>query len=167
MGMILSLIRVSSEELNSFLENSNLLEEKFYAEESIDADWNVDLGKDWDGVQYLLSGKGSFHLKEPLNPIDKSMFTFKLIDPEQDLGYGPAQYLTSAEVKETSVALNSVTHNDFSNRFNADEMDRQSVYPGGWTHMDAKEYLLNSLNKLIKFYSEAAENNEAVITIMN
>ena len=165
--MVLNLIRVSEEELNSFLSDSSLLEEKFYDEENYEAEWYFDLDKNWDAVQYLLSQKSGIELKSPLSPIDRAMFTFKYIDEEQDLGYGPGQYLTSEEVKETSEALLAISIDDFARRYNGEDMERIGIYPGGWADPELKEYVVDSLKELIEFYAIAAKNSEAVITIMN
>ena len=167
MGMVLNLIRVSKEDLDSFLNNSDLLEERVYNEENFDAEWYFDLDKAWDGVQYLLSKKSGVHLKPPLTPIDRVMFTFKYIDEEQDLGYGPGQYLTPEEVKETSAALSSISIDDFSKRYNGEDMERIGIYPGGWTDPQLKDYVVDSLKNLIEFYSIAANSNQAVISVMN
>ena len=167
MGMILNMLRVSQEKLESFLSDSELLEETFYNVENFDAEWFFDLDKSWDGIQYLISGKSGIHLKPPLNLIDRVMFPFKYRDEEQDLGYGPAQYLTSDEVKETNTALSSISIGDFSNRYNGEDMEQKEIYPGGWTDPELKDDLIDSLKELIEFYTVAAKNNEAVITIIN
>ena len=99
--MVGSMIRVSEEELNSFIENSELVENKINSEKSFEQDWFFDLGKDWDGIQYLLTGKGVSELSEP-TILARAFFSYQILDEDQDLGYGPAQYLTSAQVKETS-----------------------------------------------------------------
>ena len=165
--MVLNLIRVSKEKLESFLSDSELLEEMFYNEEELDAAWCFDLDKSWDGVQYLISGKSGVNLKPPLKPIDRVMFTFKYIDEEQDLGYGPGQYLTPEEVKETCSALSSISIEDYSDRYNGEDMEGKGIYPGGWSNPQSKAYVVDSLKALIEFYTLAAQNNEAIVTIMN
>ena len=57
MGMIGNLVRVSNDELNQFKQNSELLEEKVYAEDSYDQDWYMDLDKSWEALHYLTNGK--------------------------------------------------------------------------------------------------------------
>lgn len=165
--MVMNLLRVNKAELDGFLDDSGLLEEKFYDDGNYDADWYIDIDKAWDGVQFLLSGKSGMQLELPLNPIDRVMFTFQLIDEEQDLGYGPAQYLTPEQVKETSAALSSITFEEFVNRYNGEEMERIGVYPSGWSDPESKEYVTDALKVLIEFYKIAANNNEAVITVLN
>ncbi len=167
MRMTLHLIRVNEEELNAFTKNSELLENKFYNEEYLDVASSLDLDKAWDGVQYLLSQKSGIHLQAPLKAIDRVMFTFQYIDEEQDLGYGPAQYLTPKEVQETSAALSSIPIKDFTNRYNGQHMEQIGIYPGGWTDSQMKEHVVSSLQEVIEFYSVAAKNKEAVISIMS
>jgi hypothetical protein len=55
MGMIGNVIRVSQEELNSFLNNSETLENKVYADDNYEAEWFLDLDKSWDGINYILT----------------------------------------------------------------------------------------------------------------
>ncbi len=167
MGMILNLIRVSEETLEGFLANSELLEEMVYDAENFDAEWYCDVEKAWDGVQYLISGKSAMHLNTPLSPVDRALFSQTFIDVEQDLGYGPGQYLSSKEVKETYAALSSCSIEDYGKRYNGADMDAQGIYPGGWSDEESKEYVIDSLKDLIEFYAQASKNNEAVVTFMN
>lgn len=57
-GMIGNLIRVSQAELEEFKEDSSRLEEKLSREGSYQANWFLDLDKSWEGIQYILTGKG-------------------------------------------------------------------------------------------------------------
>ena len=55
MGMIGNIIRISEEELNTFLNDSETLENKIYANDSYQAEWFLDLDKSWDGINYTIS----------------------------------------------------------------------------------------------------------------
>lgn len=61
MGMIGNLLRVTKAELESYLEDSSLLEDKIYNDEVNDdepeSEKFVDIDKTWDGIIFLLTGQ--------------------------------------------------------------------------------------------------------------
>src|SRR6478609_11842389 len=98
MSMIGHLLRVTKPELDEYLKDSSLLESSIYDEETDEENPNlVDLDKSWDGILFLLTGQNVVNTDHPLA---KVLFSGQLIDEEQDLGYGPAHYLTPEQVKD-------------------------------------------------------------------
>ncbi len=166
MGMVGSIIRVSQDELNSFIENSELLENKIYDEESDDDDSLLELDKLWEGIQYLLSGKGMEEIEEP-NILTRAFFSFQVLDEEQDLGYGPAQYLTADQVKETSIELQKIDISKLKNNTNGEVMVAKGIYPEIWTDSEAMEYLFDIFNDFIGFYKKASAKNEAILSFIS
>ncbi|NRD19475.1 DUF1877 family protein [Winogradskyella eckloniae] len=121
MGMIGTVIRVSEEELNTFLKDSKALENKIYADESYAEDWFLDLDKSWDGINYILIGEIIGGLENEPNKLQRALFSFQIIDEEQDLGYGPAQYLNPNQVKETYSELENITDESLKNKIKASQ----------------------------------------------
>lgn len=169
MGMIGNFLRVSQKELDSYLENSKLLEDRIYGEGNKNDPYLFDTEKAWDGIIYLLTGKGSmktdYSNKKGLHRI---LFSEQMIAEEQDLGYGPAHYLTPTEVSEINDVLSKESRQSLFGRFNSSDLIAQQVYPfiedeGN----EAFEYLYFHFEKLQNFYSQAVKENQAIITFIN
>ena len=95
MGMICTLIRVSATELEAYQKDSSLLAERINKEADDPNFYDID--KSWDGIIYLLTGSNSSDTSQYLSRI---IFSGQLIDKEQNLGTGPAHYLTPQQVKD-------------------------------------------------------------------
>ena len=167
MGMIGNVIRVSQEELNGFLNNSETLENKINADESYEAEWFLDLDKSWDGINYILTGEIIGGLENEPNTLQRALFSFQIIDEGQDLGYGPAQYLNPNQVKETYSELEKITDDVLKSKINGSEMNEIGIYPEIWTESESHEFLIDSFKEFKEFYKKASENSEAIITYLN
>lgn len=167
MGMIGNVIRVSQEELNGFLNNSETLENKINADESYEAEWFLDLDKSWDGINYILTGEIIGGLENEPNALQRALFSFQIIDEGQDLGYGPAQYLNPNQVKETYSELEKITDDVLKSKINGSEMNEIGIYPEIWTESESHEFLIDSFKEFKEFYKKASENSEAIITYLN
>jgi hypothetical protein len=167
MGMIGNVIRVSQEELNGFLNNSETLENKIYADEIYEAEWFLDLDKSWDGINYILTGEIIGGLQNEPNELQRALFSFQIIDEGQDLGYGPAQYLNPNQVKETYSELEKITDDVLKSKINGSEMNEIGIYPEIWTESESHEFLIDSFKEFKEFYKKASENSEAIITYLN
>ena len=167
MGMIGNVIRVSQEELDTFLNNSETLESKIYADDSYEAEWILDLDKSWDGINYILTGEIIGGLELEPNELQRALFSFQLIDEEQDLGYGPAQYLSPKQVKETYSELEKITDDILKSKINGSEMNEIGIYPEIWTEPESHDFLIDSFNEFKAFYKKASENNQAIVSYLN
>lgn len=163
--MIANFLRVSDSELEEYKKDSQLLEDRIYSDE-IDADPNfIEIDKSWDGIIYLLTGK---NVENATGELLKVIFSGQLIDEEQDLGYGPAHYLKSEEVKELSRRISEIGIEELKQKFKPDEMTKLEVYPLIWDEGEtAFEYLSENFEDLKKFYSEASNSNQSIISIIN
>jgi len=56
--MIGNLFRVKKTELEEYLKNSTLLEERIYSDE-MDDPHSIDIDKSWDGIIFLLTGESA------------------------------------------------------------------------------------------------------------
>lgn len=167
MGMIGNVLRVSEEELNNFINDSKTLENKIYADDCYEAEWFLDLDKSWDGINYILTGEIIGGLENKPNKLERALFSFQVIDEDQDLGYGPAQYLTSAQVKETFTELEKITDEVLKSKINGSEMNEIGIYPEVWIESESQEFLIESFGEFKEFYKKAAENNEAIVVYIN
>lgn len=96
--MIGSLFRVTTEDLEMILNNSSLLEEKVYDSADKYKDDILEIDKSWEAIFYLLTGHPVAEMEEAKAPLSWVLFSGQVVDEAQDMGYGPAQYLTLAFV---------------------------------------------------------------------
>lgn len=165
MSMIANLLRVTKAELEEYLNDSSLLENRIYNEESDEEDPNlVDIDQSWDGIVFLLTGKS---FENNSHPLAKILFSEQFIDEEQDLGYGPGQYVTAEQVKEIHEKISMISVDELKKRFDPKVMKDQGVFPDVWDNPDTFSYLTDYFETVKEVYALAAKNDEAVITFLN
>ena len=167
MGMIGNYLRVSRSELEEYLNDSSKLEDRVYNEESQNDKNLIDVDKSWEGLFFLLTGASVENLDEAKEPLCWTLNTSQIIDPDQDLGYGPASYTTIEQTKEVSVALNKLTTDELRNRYDGNLMMKLGIYPEIWDEIESLEYLIENFKALKEFYNKAAVENQAVIIFVN
>ena len=164
MSMIGNLLRVTKSELEEYLSDSSLLEDKIYDEENENENL-VDIDKSWDGIIFLLTGQS---LQTAEHNLVRVLFSGQLVDEEQDLGYGPAHYLTPEQVSDLNNEISSITITELKERFNPQKMTELEVYPTIWDEGDdAFEYVADGFSTLQNTFAEATRNGEAIITFLN
>jgi hypothetical protein len=161
--MIGCFLRASNEELASYLNDSGLLEERLDKE---DDDRIVDIEKSWESIQYILTGCATFDLDGAPEPLRWVIFGEYLIDENQDLGYGPAHYCTTERVKEIALVLNGISTAEFHTLFTgACARWDTEMYPSGFQPDESWfDYFNENFERLKQLYSQAAQNEETVIT---
>jgi hypothetical protein len=164
MGMIGNFLRLSEEDLKRYIEDSSLLEEKLDVLYTIEDDSLTDIDKSWEGIFYLLTG-GSVAEKYE-DPMAAVMFSNQLIDEEQDLGYGPAHYLTSDQVKDIYSKISLLKADELRKRYNPEKMNEEGIYPEIWDDADGFEYLSEYFETLKDIYSKASANDQAIISFI-
>ena len=112
-------------------------------------------------------GTGALQSSISVAKLERALFSFQIIDKEQDLGYGPAQYLTSTQVKETFTELEKITDEIIKSKINGPEMNEIGIYPEIWTESESHEFLIESFGEFKNFYKKAVENNQAIVTFIS
>ena len=167
MSMIGNFLRTTETELEEYLKDSSLLESSIYNEETDDGNPNLtDIDKSWDGILFLLTGQNVANTEHPLAKI---LFSGQLIDEDQDLGYGPAHYLTPDQVKDLNSQISTITIAALKEKYDPERMEELEVYPVIWKREgdDAFIYLSEYFKIVQQVYSDAAKNGEAIITFIN
>jgi Domain of unknown function (DUF1877) len=165
MGMVWNMLRVSDEELEMYKNDSELLMNRVYEQESDEDDPALTyLDKAWDGIHFLLTGATIDNANHPLTKI---FVNEQILDEEQDMGYGPAMYLTPEEVVEIHQQLETIEMEAFRQRFDAEKMTDAGIYPNIWDHSDALEYLEENFLILKSTFSMASNKQEALISFMS
>jgi len=123
----------------------------------------LEVDKSWHGLHFLLTGsawEGSF----PLNFIVAGGQ-----EVGDDLGYGPARGLTSAEVLTVAAALEPLTADQLGQRFDAQRMTELQIYPFGWSDDPdgERDYLLDFYADLRAFVRRTAEQGHALLVYLS
>lgn len=165
MSMIGNLLRVTKVELEEYLKDSSLLEERIYNNTSDKEDLKlVEIDRSWEGILFLLTGQ---NLETIDHPMARVSFSGQVIDEEQDLGYGPGQYLTNREVKELNTELSKITTEELEQRYDSKRMMELEIYPNTWEEDEMINYLTDYFEILKEVFAEASKNDEAIITFLN
>ena len=167
MSMIGNLLRVSKLELDQYLENSALLEERVYPEEYVEDPNLLDLDKAWESIYFLLTGCTSSDFENAEAPLALILFNGTLIDEQQDMGYGPATYCSPGEVNEISNALPDVNMENLRSKFESLKSSDAVLYPFNPDSEDMFDYIFEYYSKMKEFYQAAAKNDQAVISFIN
>ena len=164
MSMICNFLRVTESELEDYLKDSSLLENRIY-NEGQDDDNPVDIDKTWDGITFLLAGR---NFAEAEAQLSGAIFSEQFVDEDQDLGYGPAHYLTAEQVADLNHEISAITVDALKLNFNPKEMTEIGVYPFIWEEgEDAFEYVADGFLTVQKVFADAAKNGEAIITFLD
>jgi hypothetical protein len=155
---------VTKSELEYYLKDSSLLEDKIYDDETENENL-VDFDKSWDGIIFLLTGE-SFATTE--HNLARVLFSGQFIDEEQDLGYGPAHYLTPEQVEALNNEISTITITDLKQKFNPQKMTELGVYPTIWDEgEDAFDYIADGFSTVQTIFADATKNREAIITFLD
>jgi hypothetical protein len=165
MSMIGNFLRVTQTELDEYLQDSSLLENRIYDDESDDVNPNLtDIDKAWDGILFLLTGQS---MENNDHPLSKIFFSGQYIDEDQDLGYGPGQYLTPEQVKDINKEITELSTDDLKSRYDSKKMTALEIYPIAWDDEGMVNYLTDYFVIVQKVFSDAAKNDEAIIAFLN
>jgi hypothetical protein len=157
--------RVTTRELETLIRSPRMIEDFLYPPDDSDAppDRHLDIDKSWDAINFLLTG-GTEKGKPPLG----NAVLGGLCLGDVDVGYGPARYLTSAEVRDVAQALLKISEADLLSRLDLQAMRQAGVYPDMWDDKDeVMEYLHCHYPPLVKFFQAAAHAGDAMILYLN
>lgn len=155
MSMIGCFLRLSQTDLDELIASPETISEHL----NIDHDPpGMDVDKAWHGIHFVLAGKAW----EGEHPLGSAVIGG--IEIGEDVGYGPARYLTRERVQEVAAALELFTAEEFAERFDAEALENNGIYPEIWDEgEEALEYLQNSFEALRAYYLAAAANGEAML----
>ena len=98
---------------------AELAENTYPAQDSAATDCFVDVDKAWNGIWFLLNAARS--------PIDVVAGGAPVSD--EDLGYGPARYLTPGEVAAAASYLQAMPWQQLAGQFDPAQMTADGIYP--------------------------------------
>jgi hypothetical protein len=168
MGMIRNLLRVTKSELDEYLKDSSLLEDRIFTEEETEDENLLDIDKTWEGIFYLLTRCNLEQAENAAPPLSWTLFSGQIVDEELDMGYGPANYCLPAQVKEIATALKELPGEILKQKYDPVKMEELEIYPLDWLQDEnAFQYLSQRYESMREFYDTATINNQAVITFLS
>lgn len=165
MSMIMNLLRISKQELESYIYKPDL-----FLENRVDDAYSMDIDKAWGGILYLLTGKAfaSGSPEDEVDSLNRIFFSAQFFDEDMDVGYGPAHYLTPEQVAGIHRKIASLTEADLKAHYDPEAMnEEEELYPSlDWNEEDF-EYLYFHFQALQSFFATAASRGEAMITFLS
>ena len=165
MGMIMYLLRISKQELESYIDKPEL-----FLENRVDDAYSMDIDKAWGGILYLLTGNafafGS--LEDEVDSLNRIFFSAQFFDEDMDVGYGPAHYLTPEQVAGINRKIASLTEADLKSHYDPEAMNKEKkLYPSLDWNEKIFDYLYFHFQALQSFFATAASRGEAIVTFLN
>jgi len=159
MSMIGYLMPLPPATLDALIADPDSTEGLVYPEDGHESASSIDLDKAWHGIHYLLTGT-QWGGEPPL-----SLAVIGGVEIGPDVGYGPARYLTPAQVAAVAAALAPLTNADLAARYDPKDMDAKKIYPTGWASSSAEslKYLQHNFADLQALYVEAARRADGVL----
>ena len=165
MGMIMYLLRISKQELESYIDKPDL-----FLENRVDDAYSMDIDKAWGGILYLLTGKAfaSGSPEDEVDSLNRIFFSAQFFDEDMDVGYGPAHYLTPEQVAGIHRKITSLTEADLKARYDTEAMnEEEELYPSLDWNEEIFEYLYFHFQALQSFFATAASRGEAIVTFLS
>ncbi|WP_454967080.1 YfbM family protein [Capnocytophaga leadbetteri] len=172
MGMIMNYLRVPKAEFDKYLKEPKAFEEEIYTlfevEETSERLFDID--KAWSGIMYLLTGSTFVcgYEEDEDDDVSRLFFSGQLFDEQSDFyGFGPAHYITPAQVAALSKRLSAMSEADLRENYNPEEMAaNEELYPSLEWNEDDFSYLKYHFEKLQQFFATAAQNGEAIVSFL-
>lgn len=165
MSMIGNYLRIDQAALQDLLANPARLTAVIYPDDETE-EWtarHLDIDKSWHIIHFLLTGE-EWEGEPPLVNAVLGGVTVS----DEDVGYGPARYLSPPEVQELSAALRTFSTEDLLARWNQAAIDAAAIYPEGWANSpEDREYIGSYFEQLRSFFAKAAEERQVVLVWLN
>ena len=165
MGMIMYLLRISKQELESYIDKPEL-----FLENRVDDAYSMDIDKAWGSILYLLTGKAfaSGSPEDEVDSLNRIFFSAQFFDEDMDVGYGPAHYLTPEQVAGINLKIASLTEAELKAHYDPAAMNKEEqLYPSLDWNEKIFDYLYFHFQALQSFFATAASRGEAIVTYLN
>jgi len=166
MGMIAGFRRLGDADLTRLRDEPELIIDYLGEEEpeGFGPFAELDVDKAWHAIHFLLTGT-AWEGEPPLNFIASGG-----TEMGDDLGYGPARGLTSAETRTLAKALEALPVESLMQRFSPAALTEAEIYPEIWDRPakedDTRGYVAEYYEQLRTFILDAAADGEALLITM-
>lgn len=158
MGLAVCFAAVTPEILARLRAAPNEVQDYLHPDDGDGPEHVSDVDKAWHGIHYLLTGTAS----EGREPFCWAIMAAEHIGP--DLGMGPARLLTPEQVVRLAAALDSLTVDELSARFDPEQMQALQIYPDKiWQDEDSLDYVLQYFERMADFYRDAAARGDGML----
>ncbi len=162
MSMILCLKETPDTKIEELLKDPDSIEN--FLDEAEDSGY-LELDKAWHGIHFLLTNS-DWQGEKPLCYL---LYGGKPIG-DIDVGYGPANAITSKQVAEFDAALEKIDEAEFRSRFNPKLMMTNEIYPTIWDRPVEKDdtlgYLCEYFRNLKDYVKTTKQANNGMIIWM-
>jgi hypothetical protein len=117
----------------------------------------LNLEKSWHVLHYLLTGEA----EEAPPPLGNAILGGEEIG--EDLGYGPARFLTPQQVRDVATGLAAISKDDLRSRFHLDAMIEAHIYPCKSNNEGEVELAQDYFDHLSRYYADAAASGNAML----
>ena len=163
--MVFSMVQFPSDKLQEYLDNPESFEKDLMTLEDDKANSSLYLDKSWEAIHFILTGT---KIGSGAKPLSLAIYSEQFFDEEQDLGMGPASYLSPEQVKEISNILDKLDEAYLKEKYKPLEMTNIGVYPNFWDKDPTLfDYVADNFQQLKAFYRDAASKNFAIASYMN
>lgn len=152
-------LELSAAQAEQLIQNSSGIADFIYSDDVQESDKLLNLDKAWHGLHYLLTGS-DWEGEEPLRSV-----VLGGSEIGEDIGYGSARLIDKEKVEDISRALNELSSDELTARFDLGAMENLGIY--GIGDEDDLEWLLDAFCDIKALYNEAASNGNPVITFVN
>ena len=160
MSMIANFIPLSESELKSLLEDPETVSDLIY--EDLE-DRTIDIDKSWHAIHFTLN-QDQWGGAEPFINVILGGTPVS----EEDVGYGPARYLTPKQVKVVADALNEFGKSKFVSNFDSDKLNSNDIYPSIWDGTaETLDYVKEYFQVVCDTYAESAKSGKAMLLFLN
>ena len=161
MGMVGCFAAVNASKQLQLRQHPDEIDEYLHPDEGESVPPNyIEVDKAWHGIHYLITGSPDAG-SEPL-----SLAVLGGREVGDEIGYGPARFITPDQVAAIAEALSAISESDFRSRFAPKAMKRADIYPNVIWERDGEEavdYLVGNYRPLVEFYKAAARRGDGVI----
>jgi len=158
MSIIGNFLQISSQQLEALIAAPEEINSVIYMESN---DSRLDIDKAWHGIHFMLTGQQY----DGTPPLSNVIFSASTVG--DDLGYGPARYLTATDVTTVAELLKSLLPADFAKRYDADALIENDIYPQAWSGDEDLDYLLSWYSRLRNYYLDATSKNNAMLQYLS
>jgi hypothetical protein len=161
MSMIGNFLQLTPAELGRLDANPSEVGDFISSDDVMDR--TIDVDKAWQGIHFLLTGDDYGGAPPAANVVLGG------IEIGEDVGYGPAIYLTPAEVQDVAKFVAAMTPELLGARYVAEELSEHEIYPNIWDDPedDAVGYLMEYYATLREYYLDAAVKGNAMLKFVN
>ena len=156
--------RVAESELSRICADPNSISDFLYAESNDDTERrDLDIDKSWHAIHFLLNDSPW----EGKYPFVCVVMGGECIG-DQDVGCGPARYLTVQQVKDVANSIGKISSSELLEKFDASRMNDEDIYPHEWSDSsEERDYISQNYSALVCFFKNAADANDAMIVYLN